>query len=536
MNIFVFAIDGASPDLVDRWINNGYLPNLKKLKTQGISGNLKSTFPPLTGPAWSSFQTGVNPGKHGVFNWLDLQDSYEGTVVNSTSIMTKTVWEFISVRGGEIGLLSLPLTYPPQKVNGFIVPGFLTPKKTDQRTYPKELADKLEKSVPDFSSYIDEYMGGSEEAWVGYLKDIVRTRGKAGRYLIKNNLLRSKAGNGDSLFLVHFFSTDLVQHFLWDRADENWDPRLDVFKAVDKEIGKMMEISPEKSSFMVVSDHGFGPVDKIFNVNNWLKKEGYLKLKNNPRARVKRALSRLGINQHRLKPLGEKIYPAVKKMGLAPGNTISAASHPALKAFFLSDRDVDWPETLAYSKSDIGHVRLNLTGREKEGCVEADRVKSIKNEIKARLEKVSIPGTDKKLAKWVKRKEDIYYGPYTDKAPDLLFNPLSRKTLGFGAAMFLSEEVFVESFKPGNHRRNGIFFASGPTVERGNRDASIIDIAPTLLNLFSYPVPEQMDGKVIREVAPEEPTYHKPKDFYRSRSIDAQFGDPRKKLENLGYL
>ena len=86
MNTFLFAIDGASPHLVNRWIEEGELPNLGQIKKRGLSGELKSTFPPLTGPAWSSFQTGVNPGKHGVFNWLDLNGSYKGSVINSTSL------------------------------------------------------------------------------------------------------------------------------------------------------------------------------------------------------------------------------------------------------------------------------------------------------------------------------------------------------------------------------------------------------------------------------------------------------------------
>jgi len=536
MNTFVFAIDGASPHLVNKWIEEGHLPNLTRIKNQGLSGNLESTFPPLTGPAWSSFQTGVNPGKHGVFNWLDLNGSYQGNVINSTSIKTRTVWEFIGSRGGEVGLLSLPVTYPPQEVNGFVVPGFLTPKKSDRRSHPEGLVEELENAVPEFNTYVDEYMGGSEQDWVEYLKKTAHSRGEASQYLIKNHLCKNSKNNEGSVFLVHFFTTDLVQHFLWNKVNNNWDPRLEVFKAVDREIGKLMEISPENSLHLVVSDHGFGPIDRVFNVNNWLRKEGYLKLKDRPSSQFKRGLSRLGINQRRLKPVGEKIYPVVKELGLAPGNIISASAHPALKACFLSDRDVNWTKTQAYSKSDIGHVRLNLAGREKDGWVDDKSGKAILDEIRHRLERVKIPNTSTEMAEWVKRKEEVYRGPYLKDAPDLLFNPLSRKTLGFGAAMFISEDVFVKPFKPGNHRMNGLLMASGPTVEPGNRDASIVDIAPTLLNLFAYPIPEQMDGEVIREIAPEEPSYHRPGDFYRSRKVATESADSREKLEHMGYL
>ncbi|MFB6215229.1 MAG: alkaline phosphatase family protein, partial [Candidatus Bipolaricaulia bacterium] len=342
--------------------------------------------------------------------------------------------------------------------------------------------------------------------------------------------------NSEFLFLMHFFSTDLVQHFLWNRVTDEWDPRLEVFRVVDQVIGKILELAPENSSFIVVSDHGFGPVERIFNVNNWLRKEGYLEIEDSSKAWLKRGLSRLGLNQRSLKSLGEKVYPIAKSLGLAPKNSIAASSHPLLKSCFLSARDVNWEKTVAYSKSDIGHVRLNLSQREKEGWIDRKEVPTFQEEIQKKLESVKIPDTGKKLADWVKPKEEIYYGPYLKDAPDLLFNPLTQKSVGFGAAMFISDELFVDPFKPGDHRRNGILMASGPTVHPGKRDASIIDIAPTLLNLFNYPIPEQMDGEVIREIAPDEPTYHRPADFYRSRKVEAEFDDSRKKLENLGYL
>ncbi|MBS3789086.1 alkaline phosphatase family protein, partial [Candidatus Bipolaricaulota bacterium] len=120
MTTFVIALDGASPDLINKWIDEGELKNLAKIKSQGLSGKLETTFPPLTGPAWSSFQTGVNPGKHGVYSWLDMSRSYKGEVINSSSIKVRTVWDLFSRRGGKVGLVSLPVTYPVEKVNGFL--------------------------------------------------------------------------------------------------------------------------------------------------------------------------------------------------------------------------------------------------------------------------------------------------------------------------------------------------------------------------------------------------------------------------------
>ena len=161
MNVFIFAVDGASPDLVNSWLKQGKLPNISSVKNQGLYGNLESTFPPLTGPAWTSFQTGVNPGKHGVYNWLNVSGSYEGSVVNGNSIKAKTVWKRLSSNGCKVCLLSLPMTYPPEKINGCIIPGFLTPDKAPNRSYPKRLAEELEKLRPEFKYGINQYLGGS---------------------------------------------------------------------------------------------------------------------------------------------------------------------------------------------------------------------------------------------------------------------------------------------------------------------------------------------------------------------------------------
>lgn len=538
MNVFVFAIDGASPDLVNRWISQGYLSHIAKVKGKGLSGRLESTFPPLTGPAWSSFQTGVNPGKHRVYNWLDLSGSYEGRVVNRSSIKVKTAWNALSVNGCKVGLLSLPMTYPPEKVNGFIVPGFLTPEKAPDRSYPARFSEELTKAQPEFQYGVNQYLGGSRRSWVQDIKEAVSARGKAARFLIKQELSESLSNdNEDALFLVHFLSSDLVQHYLWDCVTEDWDPRFDVFNSIDEQIGAIMELAPSDSVFLIVSDHGFGPIERIFNVNNWLRKEGYLRLKGRVGTSVKRGLSRIGFNQHKLAPMGEKVYTLARQLGFLSGNLMNDTNHPLLKKSFLSSNDVDWENTIAYSRCDIGHVRLNLVGREQKGILDLHSSSDIRDEIIRKLEQVKLPGSDVvRMADWVKPKESIYEGPYLQHAPDILFNPLNQKTLGFGGVMFVSNKQFASPFRPGNHRRDGLLMACGPAIKQGTVNASILDIAPTLLNLFSTPVPVQMDGKVIGEIAPEQPSYTKPNDFYIHHQETKEGAGSREKLEGLGYL
>ncbi len=538
MSTFLIALDGASPNLINKWIDEGHLENLRKIRDQGLSGNLESTFPPLTGPAWSSFHTGVNPGKHGIYTWLDLTENYRGTVINRDTIKTRTIWNQISEKGGKVGLLSVPVTYPPEEVNGFIVPGFLTPSSADRRSYPSDLIEDLLDAVPDYKFLPEPFMKGKDpKKWITELRKAVRDRGKATRYLYKNRLDESD----DEVMMTHFFATDQVQHFLWDEVTDDWDPRVDVFKEVDREIGKLIEMAPDDSVFMILSDHGFGPLERTFNINTWLESEGYLNLTKNIGTRMKKRLAKMGFTEQNTQPIGEIIYPIAKKLGIVDNPITGLSTNDALNALFLSSRDVDWKRTAAYSRSHIGHIRLNLSGREKLGPVEEESYDKIRDEIMEKLARIKVPETGKKMAEWVKPKEDLYSGPYLEGAPDILFNPLEGahcqgSMVGYGAIMFFNSSVFSGKLHPGHHRRDGIIMAYGKGVENKEKNASIMDIAPTVLNLGSHDIPEQMDGEVISGISSREPEFYKPGNFYKEPAETERNKEIEDRMESLGYL
>ncbi|MEF8847306.1 MAG: alkaline phosphatase family protein [Candidatus Paceibacterota bacterium] len=538
MNTFLIALDGASPDLIDKWIKDGYLENLKKIKKQGLSGELESTFPPLTGPAWSSFHTGVNPGKHGVYNWLDLSDSYKGKVINKSSLKTKTVWKELSDQGEGIGLLSVPVTYPPEEVNGFVIPGFLTPSSAEQKSYPKDLIEELYQAVPEYEFLPEPFTKGKKpKEWEAELKSSVRSRGAAARYLYENHL------EENGTMAIHFFATDHVQHYLWDEVTEDWDPRAEVFKEADKQIGKLMEIAPDDSKFIILSDHGFGPLEKTFNVNTWLEEEGYLNLNDNFRAKIKEGLAKIGFTQQNRRNIGEYIYYFVKEVlgiNFIDNPIVGLPTNDLMKLLFLSEDSVDWKRTQAYSRSDIGHVRVNLKERENKGAVDGD-YETIRREIMKKLANLKVSDAEKKMAEWVKTKEELYSGPYLDDAPDILFNPLEGancfgKMVGYGAIMFYNSSLFSGKLHPAHHRRDGILMAYGNGIKSQEKNASILDLAPTVLNLNSRKIPYQMDGEVIREISPKEPSYYETKDFYKEPTEVKRNEETREKMESLGYL
>lgn len=533
MTVFVFALDGASPDLLWDWIDRGHLPHLANLKQNGIHGNLRSIFPPLTGPAWTSFQTGVNPGKHNVFHWLNFQQDYDGKILHSSDIRSPTIWDIISQQGGKVGSVSLPMTYPPQNSRGYMVSGFLAPPSASNISYPKSLYKELQQQIPEFEFAPRPYtLWDKPHSWVSHLKEVVKGRAKATRYIYDKHF----DGTDNELLVTHFLSTDYVQHFLWPENSSNWDPRLEVFQAVDEQIGRIMEQAPSNSTFMIVSDHGFGPVDQQFNINNWLHNKGYLRLKNNPWSKFKETIYNLGISQKRLQSWGEFLYPLARRLNIVENNFVALSNNGLINSLFLSPHDVDWENTVAYSRSDIGSIRLNVQGRDPQGIVTKQDYHHQRSQIINDLAEVRNPQSGNLLTKWIKTKEEVYSGPFLDKGPDILFNPLSEKTVGFGGIMFPSSQVFCSSYDPGDHRRNGVLLTAPTTEETSEVHASIMDIAPTLLNLLSIPISTNMDGKIIREIAPEEPSYQ---DYDSSQGTgDVERGDEqvKERLQDLGYL
>lgn len=112
--VFVIGLDGATFDLLDPWIGEGRLPHFKRMMEKSTYGRLESTIPPITPPAWTSFMTGVNPGKHGILDFFTLKEnSFEKVLVNSSHIRSKRFWDLAQRRGKRVSsYMSLSLILP----------------------------------------------------------------------------------------------------------------------------------------------------------------------------------------------------------------------------------------------------------------------------------------------------------------------------------------------------------------------------------------------------------------------------------------
>ena len=176
--VVVVGVDGATFDIIKPWSSAGFLPNIKKLLEDGTHGFLNSTIPPITGPAWVSFQTGKNPGKHGIFDWLKRDNnSYALKPINAGDIKHKTIWEIIGEQGKKACVINVPVTFPPKKVNGSIVSGMLTPSKNSEYTYPTNLKSEINKVLDDYEILPNKrYSSGDVDKWIEGLKDVIKKK------------------------------------------------------------------------------------------------------------------------------------------------------------------------------------------------------------------------------------------------------------------------------------------------------------------------------------------------------------------------
>ncbi len=549
--VVVIGLDGGTFSLLDPLMEEGHMPNLKKLIESGVRGDLQTVIPPITPAAWSTFMTGKNPGKHGVLEFLVKDGEGGESPVNSNIRCGRTIWRLVSENGEKAVVLSVPTTYPPEHINGFMISCFMTPKGKSDYGYPPELLEEVEAKFGPYRLSTEEvYARGKVGDVLDDSDEDVRYKFEVARYLLDRVDWK--------LFVLHIFGTDRLQHELWHLIDPKHplhkpkesrlyaDRFYQFYEKLDTQLGLFVEKLRPTDTLFIMSDHGFGPVYRFMNFNVWLMERGYLKLRRGPWAFIKRILFRLGVTP-------KNAYRLLMWLGKAKiRQTIGVTNR---KGFFdiagrivLSMRDVDWSRTKAYSKGYYGQIFINLKGREPFGTVEPEDYESVREKIVRDLEAITDPETGKKIIGPIYKPNDLYVGPFIKNAPDISFIPKDMTYKAIGTTDFTSnrflEPVYANS---GDHRLNGIFIARGPGIKEGGTldGARIAQVAPTILHMLGMPVPDDMDGQVLGDIYKPEFLRDHPVEFYPAPPDDPpgpsgyteeEKENIRKKLEDLGYL
>ncbi|MFN0137187.1 MAG: alkaline phosphatase family protein [Phycisphaerae bacterium] len=269
------------------------------------------------------------------------------------------------------------------------------------------------------------------------------------------------------LVVCVFDGSDRMQHMFWRFIDDQ-HPALptekrashrntlrDMYQRMDDLVGRTMAKLGEDTALFVMSDHGFKTFRRCVDLNAWLRDNGYLVLKDS------------------------------KQIGTTP---------------YL--QDIDWSKTRAYAIGLAG-IFLNLRAREAKGIVApGEESKKLVAEICAKLTGVTDGAGGEVGVKEAVPREQVYKGPYVENAPDIIVGYNEGYRVSWDAAIGkCGEQVFSNNMKAwsGDHCVHpslvpGVLFS---TIKLSGENANIIDLAPTVLELFGVRKAEYMDGKSL---------------------------------------
>jgi len=539
--VLIIGLDGATFDVLNPMMEAGRMPRLAEAVKSGAAGVLHSTVPPITPAAWTTFLTGKQPGSHGIIDFERYDALSNKLDFNSTRCLdhVRNLWQLLSARGLRVGSINVPMTYPPIKVNGFMISGFETPGPQSEFAYPPELKPRILERWPDptlRTKWRRKTFGGDAlfAANIDYMT----------RSFHQGTEMTKWCGQeyGWDVLMVVLKLVDNLQHKAWKYLDPRWSERnprrrdlaRQAFSELDVAVGELLNYAAaNEAAVLMVSDHGHGSLEGKVQPNLLLQRWGYLAL----RGWGAQTGTRLRYYWDRLRGRTGKFARA--------GDV-------------LHDLPVDFSRTRAcvMHAGMAGFVYLNLKGRQPEGTVEPDDYEALRDELRARFLgpdcRVRAPdGRRIGLFTAAHKPEELYGCTRAEQPwlPDLMLIPARelaavRKIRGSKPVRWLPYRKLE-----GTHRPEGILIACGSGVARGKQvEAQIADCAPTILALLGLRVPSDMEGKVVADLFAEAPAVEfeqpgaeraaaqvEPADADEAYS-DAELEAVKARLSDLGYL
>ena len=455
--VLVVGLDSTPPDLLFGELRDS-LPNLDRLMRNGLWGPLRTCVPAITVPAWMTGYTSRDPGELGIYGFRNRADhSYTGlAMADSSKVVQPPVWDILGRYGKQSITVAIPPAYPPRPINGCSVGCFLTPSTTSGRyTFPESLGAEISQWVGEYVVDVPNFRTDDKDYILRSCFEMTEKRFKVIRRLIETR-------PWDFFGFVEI-GVDRMHHGFWkdhDPAHRKHDPSSrfrdairDYYRFVDEQVGRLLEQVPEQTTVLVVSDHGAKKMDGGICINEWLIERGYLTLKQRPRS---------------LTPFGKL--------------------------------EIDWSRSVAWGEGGYyGRVFMNVSGREPNGVVPAERYESVRDELAAAL--ASIPDDQGRPLDTKVFKPDQIYRSTRNVAPDLMvyFDDLNWRSVGsvgHGSVYTFENDTGPDD---ANHAEDGVFVISGPGIApRGPVGGRrLLDLAPTILERFGYPIPRDMQGRSL---------------------------------------
>jgi len=448
--VLVIGLDCLTPQLVFDWWRDD-LPNLRRLMDQGVYGELESTIPPITVPAWTCMLSGKDPGELGFYGFRNRADhSYDQmSIATSRAVKVDRVWNVLDRVGKRSILVGVPQTYPPSPLNGEMITCFLTPSIRSQYTYPPELRDEIAAVVGEYMLDVSNFRTEDKD-WL--LRQIYLMTEK--RFRLARHLLRTRPWD---FFMLVEMGPDRLYHGFWkyfDPAHPKYQPGSPFEHAVkeyhqylDREIGELLTLLDDEVAVLVVSDHGAQAMQGGIGINEWLMREGYLALKEQP----------------------SNVVPLAKV-------------------------EIDWSRTKAWGAGGYyGRLFLNVQGREPQGVIPPADYERVRDELVARLEGITDP-EGHNIGTRAFKPQDVYR-EVKNIPPDLIVYFGNLKWRSVGSVGLGAIHTFENDTGPddANHAQNGLFILRDGSGDGGRWERRhIMSIAGTILELMGVPVPEDM--------------------------------------------
>lgn len=548
----VIGLDGLDLDVVEQF-GAECLPNLYRVMGRGAYAALESVQPPATLPNWTTFLTGLDPARHGVFDFT-TRKGYRIRFTSGTAREAPTVFQRLDQLGLSCACLSFPATWPPEELKrGVFVSGWDAPVAFEaDRSFmwPGSLYDETVErfGVPTFDD-VDEFQADTP-GWVDRLPNVL-----ANRVARKEQWARWLLERQDwDLFAVYFGESDTASHYLWSHHDPQSPRRprrvsseqrgglLRVYRALDESVGRLVKAAGEQTEVTLLSDHGSGgSSDKVLYLNRLLAEHGLLSFK--------RRSQQVGA---RLKELAlRRLPPRVRERVFRIGN----AWLPSRLESHVRFGAIDMTNTIAFS-DELNYfpgIHLNLAGREPKGTVCGSERHEAISRVRSALRSVRDPWTGQPVFRDVVRREELFEGPYLERAPDLLLDlhldgeysynlmPTATAPPGNDAWRTLTDQEKLGKkgrSLPGSHRSHGFMAIAGPRVRAvGRIDSHIADMTATLLARLDVSVPSSFHGRILWEAleTSDNPT-PLPKGIRQRSSARRNEAALEARLRALGYV
>jgi predicted AlkP superfamily phosphohydrolase/phosphomutase len=472
LTFYFLGLDGASINTIEESMTRIRLPSFEKLLKGGRVGSLRSVYPYVTAPAWSTIFSGVNPGKHGIFDMFKI--TKEGGVAPSNMACSRVpfLWDYLTWANKKTLAIGIPFVYPAPEINGVFISGRFAPSAT---CYPKEVSSKFDLSAFQYDHLSMEektvklVTDTSERVSLKILEDL--------RKRVETTIQLIDSDSWDAIILVEGLPDDFL-HISYG-TDELVDQ---MYVELDNLVGLFLERVEKEDSLVIASDHGFRRVSDVFFLNEWLREKGYASMEE---SRFVKIMLSLGISWDRLQKRG--FLSKAFSFAITHFPRLTGKTTRALTAGMVADQSSklkEWKiapfsinEPLAWLRiSDNFKPSINLDSLIKE------------------LMELKEDGVLKRVFKT----SEIYFGNCVQDAPGQILieanDGWSIDTLRWNNKRQVGKPLLT---KRGVHQRDGVIFLYGDFFEADLSSARIHDIVPTILSLMRLPLPDDLDGKSL---------------------------------------